>query len=180
MSAFDATGTAPPWVIFVPRGTTQIQQQLSALQSAGGHTYRFAASALLTEQDIHRTFATTLQFPGYYGRNWHALVDCLDDLCGAVTGRIGLAAVITDADQLLNAPFFPLLVSVLCQAADRANASTDLDGFPLDRPPIAEHFIFEFSDFDGERITRTVSQPDLTVTTGDAFVAAELNPDEWH
>ncbi|MET9253307.1 barstar family protein [Streptomyces sp. NPDC003717] len=48
------------------------------------------------------------RFPGYYGRNWDALVGCLDDLCGAVTGDVGIVGVIREADPLLEASHFPL------------------------------------------------------------------------
>ncbi|QEU92551.1 barstar family protein [Streptomyces kanamyceticus] len=180
MTGFDVTGTAAPWVVFVPRGTAEVQRQLAALESKGGQVHRFAAADLMTEQGVHRAFAEALRFPGYYGRNWDALVDCLDDLCGAVTGRFGIAGVIRGADSLLDAEHFPLFVSVLCQGADRANSAVDLDGFPLDRPAVAEHFIFEFDTFDRERVELAVRQPDLVVTSGDGFVAAELDPDEWH
>ncbi|MFG2649813.1 barstar family protein [Streptomyces sp. NPDC048436] len=180
MTGFDVTGTSAPWVVFAPRGTAEVQRQLSALQAKGGQVHRFHASDLMTEQGIHHAFAQALQFPGYYGRNWDALVDCLDDLCGAVTGRVGIAGVIHGADPLLEAEHFPLFVSVLCQGADRTNSAVDLDGFPLDRPAVAEHFIFEFDAFDQERIAGKVRQPDLVVTEGEGFVAAQLDPDEWH
>ncbi|GHH54493.1 barstar family protein [Streptomyces sp. GTA36] len=105
-------------------------------------------------------------------------MDCLDDLCGAVTGR-GVAGVVHDVGRLLEAEHFRLFVSVLCQAADRANSAVDLDGFPLERPAIAEHFVLEFREFDREKVALRVGQPDLTVITGDGFVAAALNPKEW-
>lgn len=97
-----------------------------------------------------------------------------------MTGGVGIAGVVQDADRLLEAEHFPLFVSVLCQGADRANSTVDLDGFPLDRPAIAEHFVFEFRDFDREKVASQIEQPDLIVTTGDGFVAAALDPDEWH
>ncbi|MGI5427985.1 barstar family protein [Streptomyces sp. CA-179760] len=135
---------------------------------------------MLTEEAIFRSFADRLRFPGYFGRNWDALVDCLDDLCVEVTGGVGFAGVIHDADRLLRADHFPLFVSVLCQGADRANSEIDLDGFSLDRPAFAEHFLFEFSAFDRERVAQQVEQPDLTVTTGEGFVAAALCSEVWH
>ncbi|MEU3088776.1 hypothetical protein ABZ703_20565 [Streptomyces massasporeus] len=52
--------------------------------------------------------------------------------------------------------------------------------FPLDRPAIAEHFVFEFREFDREKVAARIEQPDLIVTPGDGFVAAALDPDEWH
>ncbi|MEU7648386.1 barstar family protein [Streptomyces huasconensis] len=183
MAGFDVTGTSAPWVVFVPRGTAEVQRQLSALEARGGQVHHFASSDLMTERGVHRAFAKALRFPGGYGGNWDALVDCLDDLCGAVTGGVGVAGVIHAADGLLTAEHFPLLVSVLCQGADRANAAVDLDGFPLDRPAMPTHFVFELDDFGGfgaARVADLVRQPDLVVTAGDRFVAAELDPAEWH
>lgn len=108
------------------------------------------------------------------------MVDCLDDLCGAITGGVGIAVVVHDADQLLETEHFPLFVSVLCQGADRANSAVDLDGFPLDRPALSEHFVFELREFDPEQIAARVRQPDLIVKVEDRFVGASLDPEEWH
>lgn len=180
MTGFDITSTSEPWVVFVPQGDAEVRRQLSDLEANGGRVCRLDSRALLTEHGVYAAFAEGLQFPGYFGRNWDAMVDCLDDLCGAVTGGVGVAVVIDEADRLLETEHFPLFVSVLCQGADRANSAVDLDGFPLDRPAVAEHFVLEFRDFDPEKIALRVSQPDLTVTTGDGFVGAALDPDEWH
>ncbi|MFK4067607.1 barstar family protein [Streptomyces sp. NPDC029674] len=176
---FDIRGTSGPWVVFVPERTAEVQRQLRTLETTGGTVHHFSAADLLTEQEIHRAFAKSFRFPGYYGNNWDALVDCLDDLCGAVTRGVGVVGVIRDADVLLEADHFPLFVSVLCQGADRANSAVDLDGDPLDRPAIAEHFVFEFNEFDPEEIALRVRQPDLIVTAGDGFVAAALDSAEW-
>ncbi|MEU5899388.1 MULTISPECIES: hypothetical protein [Streptomyces] len=62
----------------------------------------------------------------------------------------GIACVIHDADALVETEHFPLSVSVLCQGADRANSAVDLDGFPPDRPAVAEHVVFECGEFDRE------------------------------
>lgn len=180
MISFDLAGTSEPWVVFVPQGAAEVQRQLAGLEVRGGRVHRFDSRDLLTEQGIYRSFADALRFPEYFGRNWDALVDCLDDLCDAVTGGVGIAGVIHDADRMLEVEHFPLFVSVLCQGADRANSAVDLDGDLLDRPPLAEHFVLEFREFDREKIALRVEQPDLTVTTGDGFVAAALNPEEWH
>ncbi|MEV5955885.1 barstar family protein [Streptomyces sp. NPDC051987] len=174
-------GTSQPWVLLVPEESTRIRRQLSELTAKGARVHHFDAGELMTEQGVFRTFADTLRFPGYFGRNWDALVDCLDDLCGEVTGGgAGIVGVVHDADLLLRTGHFPLLVSVLCQGADRANSAVDLDGDPLDRPPVAEHFVLAFRDFDGAKIAARVEQPGLTVTTGDGFVGAALDPEEWH
>ncbi|MGC0330209.1 hypothetical protein RKD23_003199 [Streptomyces sp. SAI-170] len=168
------------WVVFfVPRGTAGVRRRMAELEERGGRVHRFDAGDLLTERGIYDTFAEVLRFPGYFGRNWDALVDCLDDLCGEVTGGVGAAGVIHDADLLLEAEHFPLFVSVLCQGADRANSAVDLDGCPLDRPAVEECFVFEFRDFDPQAIARRVEQRDLDVSVGDGCVAAGLDPEEW-
>lgn len=180
MSDFELTGTSEPWAIFVPQGSAEVRQELAALEAKGGRVYHFDSRDLMTEQGIFSSFAAALQFPGYFGKNWDALVDCLDDLCGAVTGGVGIAVVVNEADQLLRTEHFPLFVSVLCQGADRANSAVDLDGFPQDRPAVSEHFVFEFREFDAEEIASRVRQPDLIVTVGDRCVGAALDPEEWH
>lgn len=169
-------------VIFVlgGAGASEVWQELSALEAGGGRVVHFDGRALMTEQGIFSSFAKALQFPSYFGRNWDAMVDCLDDLCGAITGGVGIAVVVHDADQLLETEHFPLFVSVLCQGADRANSAVDLDGFPLDRPALSEHFVFEFREFDPEEIAARVRQPDLIVKVEDRFVGASLDPEEWH
>ncbi|WP_234543294.1 barstar family protein [Streptomyces shenzhenensis] len=181
MSSFDLTGTSEPWVLIVPEGTAGIRRQLSELTARGGLVHHFDARDLMTEQGVFRTFAEALRFPRYFGWNWDALVDCLDDLCGEVTGGgAGIAGVVHDADLLLRTEHFPLFVSVLCQGADRANSAVDLDGDPLDRPAVAEHFVLGFRDFDPEKIAARIELPGLLVTAGDGFVEAALDPAEWH
>ncbi|MEU6453812.1 barstar family protein [Streptomyces sp. NPDC047065] len=169
-----------PWVVFVAHGSAVVQEQISRLEGKGGRCYYFDSRRLLDERGVHQSFAETLRFPSHYGKNWDALVDCLDDLCGEITGGSGIVGVIQEADRLLEVDFFPLFVSVLCQGADRANSAVDLDGFPLDRPAISQHFVFEFREFDPGRVARLVEQPDLIVTQRDGFVAASLDPAEWH
>ncbi|MFF3344692.1 barstar family protein [Streptomyces sp. NPDC002779] len=133
-------------VVFVARGTAEVHRRLQELEEAGGRVLRLDSRDLMTEQGIYDTFAEALLFPAYFGRNWDAMVDCLDDLCGAVTGGVGVAAVIGEADRLLEADHFSL--------------------FEFD----------ELNEFDRERIARRVAHPDLTITVGEGFVAAALNP----
>jgi hypothetical protein len=63
----------------------------------------------MTEDGIYRSFAEVLRFPGYFGRNWDAMVDCLDDLCGEVTSGVGITGVIRGADRLLETEHFPVI-----------------------------------------------------------------------
>ncbi|MEV7324505.1 barstar family protein [Streptomyces sp. NPDC093970] len=174
-------GPAEPWVILVPDEPAEVRRRSAGITARGGRIHHFDARELSTEQGVFRAFAETLRFPGYFGRNWDALVDCLDDLCGEVTGGgAGIVCVVHDADLLLRTEHFPTFVSVLCQGADRANSAVDLDGDPLDRPAVSLRFILGFRDFDRAKIAGRVRQSDLIVTTRDGCVGAALHPGVWH
>ena len=62
-------------VVFVPQGAAEVRRQLAGLEAKWGQVHHFDSRELMTEQGIHRSFAEVLQFPGYFGRNWDALVD---------------------------------------------------------------------------------------------------------
>ncbi|MFJ3662277.1 barstar family protein [Streptomyces sp. NPDC090119] len=139
----------------------------------------FQAEDLLREEDVFRVFAQQLKFPGYFGRNWDAMVDCLDDLCADVTGGVGMVGMIHGADVLLDSESLKLLVSVLCQGADRANSDVDLDGEALDRPAIAQHFFFALDEVEAVDFVGKLEHPDLTVVSDQEFVTVTLNPEVW-
>ncbi|MEV4490700.1 barstar family protein [Micromonospora coxensis] len=54
-------------------------------------------AAARTRAELFTRLAETLDLPGYFGRNWDALADCLSDL--VETGPVTLT--VEDADQLL-------------------------------------------------------------------------------
>jgi hypothetical protein len=179
MPSFDISGTREPWVVFARRDSDAVAAQLEALASKGGRIHRFQAKDLRDEQAVFQEFAAQLQFPGYFGRNWDAVVDCLDDLCAVVTGGVGMAGVIEGADALVDAPFLRTFVSVLCQGAARANSDVDLDGDPLDRPAIVQHFVFQLDDDPTAEIAARLEHPDLVVRLDDDFLTVTLNPEVW-
>ncbi|MER8039818.1 barstar family protein [Streptomyces hydrogenans] len=156
-----------------------LRRQLGALEGRGGRVYDFQARDLRREEDVFRVFAERLEFPSYFGWNWDAMVDCLDDLCGEVTGGVGIAGVIHGADSLIDSDGLELFVSVLCQGAARANSDVDLDGDPLDRPAISQHFVFLLDGRDAVEFTGKVDHPDLTVVEDEGFVTVTLNPEVW-
>jgi len=54
-----------------------------------------------------------------------------------------LAVLIDRADELVEADFLGLFISVLCQAAWKANLQLDADGCPHEHSsPFALHFVF--------------------------------------
>lgn len=84
--ALDADTTHPPDFALLQAGGMALFRRPNVLRDAeqelGGLGYdhaRLEASSW-TESDLHDAFASTLSFPGYYGRNLNALADCLYDV----------------------------------------------------------------------------------------------------
>jgi hypothetical protein len=68
----------PPWVHEV-EGLTR--ESVAALpRPKGAAVFEFAGGRMRSHNGLFAEFAATLRFPDYFGRNWPALVDCLDDL----------------------------------------------------------------------------------------------------
>ncbi|MFJ9432554.1 barstar family protein [Streptomyces sp. NPDC101490] len=182
MTSFDVSGTRGPWVVFGParaRESGVLRRQLDALADRGGRVHTFRAADLDDAAGVFREFADTFRFPGYFGRNWDAVVDCLDDLCAEVTGGIGTAGVIEGADSLLGAPHLRLFVSVLCQGAARANAAADPDGDSLPRPATAQHFVFLLDEHEAADFADALTHPDLTLAGDGPFLTVTLDPEAW-
>ena len=141
MVEFDPLGHLPPWVMFARRDDPIVPVLLETFQRRGGLVKTVDGGNVLGEAELFAEFARVFMFPSYFGHNWDALVECLDELHGDWHGRTDVVGVLESADRLLATDYLPLLVSVLCQAATRANAFVDDEGFPEDEPPIALHFI---------------------------------------
>ncbi|MFE4950510.1 barstar family protein [Leifsonia sp. NPDC056665] len=77
------------------------------LQAAGYRIVRLDAGSWADESAMHQSFSTALQFPGYYGRNLDALVDCLGDVAeldyGWAESETGLVVVIDNFDHFRSA-----------------------------------------------------------------------------
>jgi hypothetical protein len=141
VTPFDLNEKSGPWVVIARYGDQFLDAQLIRVQERGGVVWSLDAGSMGSPSALFTEFSRALSFPGYFGHNWDALVDCLDDLHGDWHGNRDVAVVIDRADSLLHVDYLPLFVSVLCQAAERANSSVDLDGEPMDRPAIALHFV---------------------------------------
>ncbi|SEL10153.1 barstar family protein [Streptacidiphilus jiangxiensis] len=168
-----------PWVVFARQDADVVDAALRAFAAGGGRIHRFRATDLHDEQAVHREFAARLAFPGYFGHNWDAVVDCLGDLCTVATDGIGITGVVDRADALVDTPFLRVLVSVLCQGAARANAETDLDGDPLDRPAHAQHWLFLLDDHPTASLAARLDHPDLLLDLSDTLLTVTLNPEVW-
>ena len=142
---FDLASTAEPWVVVAHDDDHVVGERISAL-TPDGVVKRLDSARMTDTAGLFREFAEKLELPPHFGHNWYALVDCLDDLHSAGHGRLPVAVVVEDADQVVNEEFFPLFVAILCEAAERANLSLDADDLPRDRPPFPLHFVFLVKD----------------------------------
>ncbi|MFF9011433.1 barstar family protein [Streptomyces sp. NPDC014870] len=176
---FDLSTPRSPWVVFGPRGAAEIEEQVAALEAAGGRSYHLQARDFTDMARTCDAFAAALGFPGYFGRNWDALVDCLDDLHGHHTGGVGIVVVVHGADLLLDSADLKVLLASLCLAADRANTEVDPDGCPRDVPVVIEHFVFLLDRVAAERFAARIEDPDLVVETGAGFLTVTLNLAVW-
>ncbi|MEU6213276.1 barstar family protein [Streptomyces sp. NPDC047023] len=132
-----------PWVVFTSPADPRPASETTALAERNGLVLRLDGREMRDPASVFRTFARELSFPGHFGHNWDAFVDCLQDWHGPGHGKQDLAILIEHADGLLEAEFLGLFVSVLAQAAWNSNLRLDGDG-ELDewRPRIAQHFVF--------------------------------------
>ena len=77
------------------------------LSARGYRIVRLSASGWANEAALHRDFASQLEFPAYYGRNFNALADCLRDVAEAAYGwsedETGLIIVLDKFDEFVRA-----------------------------------------------------------------------------
>lgn len=143
MSTPALTEHQPPWVVVTRSDDPWVSAEVVKLQKRGGSVVRLQGGELRESASLFAAFARELSFPGYFGHNWDALVDCLRDWHGHGAETKDLAVLIEGADQLARADFLGLFISVLCQAAWHANLQLDADGNPHETcSPFALHFVF--------------------------------------
>ncbi|MFB6561902.1 barstar family protein [Streptomyces sp. NPDC056400] len=179
VTSFNVAKPETPWVIFGPREAVEFKEQVAALSAAGGRVYEVHGRALMDEAGVLDAFARAVGVPGYFGWNWDALVDCLDDLHDAVTGGVGIVVVVHGADALLGADHLKVFMTMLCLAADRANTDVDPDGDLRDEPVVIEHFIFLLDEVRAEEFTAGIEDPDVVVSVEGDFLTVALNLDAW-
>jgi hypothetical protein len=170
-----------PWVVLTAETDPWVSAEATALLERGGLVFRLNGRDLRDPASLFRTFARELSFPAYFGHNWDALVDCLHDFHGPGHGEDDVAILIEDADALLKVDFLGLFVSVLCQAAWRANLQLNGDGVPHeDWPPFALHFVLLLKHTPPADFTEVVSKGRwLDVELTDERLTAALNSAYW-
>jgi RNAse (barnase) inhibitor barstar len=140
VTSFDLTSPVEPWVVIARNDDHLVHEQVKIL-TPDGVVQTLDSGKMTDAAGLLAEFAEKLEFPSYFGHNWYALVDCLDDFHGGWHGMRPVVVVMNDADVLIDKEFFPLFIALLCEAAERANLSLDADGLPRDRQPFPLHFV---------------------------------------
>ena len=130
----------------------------------GFRTIHLSGEDLRTTVALMDAFATGFGFPGYFGRNWNALYDCLVDIDWLPPD--GYMVMITEANAvLIDEPQHPefgepselaVLLDTLCRAAEEWNAAV-VEGQPWDRPGIPFHVVFEVGSHRGRTFEHRVA-----------------------
>jgi RNAse (barnase) inhibitor barstar len=171
------TRRRPPWVVLTRRSDPWLNAETAELLEQGGCVFHLDGRELREPQALFAVFARELGFPGYFGRNWDALVDCLHDR----HDRTDSVVLIDHADGLLGADFLGIFVSVLCQAAWRANLQLDADGVPdPDWVAFALHFVFVLDDTPPAAFTEAAAGGmDVEVSLEEGRLIATLSGADW-
>ncbi|WP_053785556.1 barstar family protein [Streptomyces sp. XY332] len=181
MNAPVLTQTRSPWVVFTSSDDPWVTRETAALDAQGGIIFHLDGREMTQPASLFHAFARDLSFLGYFGHNWDALVDCLHDWHGPGHGEQNVAVLIDNADGLLDAEFLPLFVSVLCEAAWKANLRLDADGIrDEDLSPFALHFVFLLEHTPPAAFAESVSKgQDVGLGFLDGRLTATLASLQW-
>ncbi|VXB43869.1 Barnase inhibitor [Aeromicrobium sp. 9AM] len=84
-----------------------LREDAAALADDGYEVVQIDGSGWTSEADVHASISQSLQFPDYYGRNFHALNDCLGDVAtheyGTNPSAKGTVIVIDEAGSFAAA-----------------------------------------------------------------------------
>jgi hypothetical protein len=170
-----------PWVVVTRFDDPWVNAEVGTLQKQGGRVVRLDGRELRNPASLFAAFARELGFPSYFGRNWDALADCLHDWHGHGTDAKDLAVLIDPADHLAGADFLGVFVSVLCQAAWKANLQLDADGNPHEFwSPFALHFVLLLREATpADFAVPAASDADVSVALSDGRLTATLTGADW-
>jgi RNAse (barnase) inhibitor barstar len=111
---------------------------------------RFLRGKKISSLDhMHREFGAALQFPWYYGENWAALDECINDL-DWIRAEVYIL-VVTDAQEILakeSREQFCSLINLLGEAAREWNSPPDDEC----RQPVPFHIILQCTETDKEEV----------------------------
>ncbi|MET8094322.1 barstar family protein [Micromonospora sp. NPDC005220] len=177
VTSFDLASPIGPWVVVARNDDRMAHEKVAAL-APGGVVRRLDSRRMVDAAGLFAEFSDKLEFPSYFGHNWYALVDCLDDLHGSWHDKRPVVIVVEEADVLVGKDFFPLFISLLCEAAERANLSLDADGLPRNRPPFPLHFMFFLARCEVREVAKELSsRDDMLVRESDGRLLVWSQPE---
>lgn len=117
------------WLVLAEGDEPVVAGRVHVLRGLGPFVAIVQGRRMRTLDRTNQEFAAALQFPSYYGENWNAFFDCIQDL--SWLGDNGLILLVTDAAQVLrDEPGGPeLLWECLVDAREAW------------RHPVEEHFL---------------------------------------
>jgi RNAse (barnase) inhibitor barstar len=98
---------------------TEVEALCDAGRGAGLHCARLDLEACRSKADLLAALAQELRFPAWFGHNWDALADCLDDL--EWLEAPGYLLVLENSEALSNAApgDSAIALDILAEAAHR-------------------------------------------------------------
>lgn len=112
-----------------------------------------------TIDDFFNEFAMAFEFPDYFGYNWAAFDECINDLdwlsCDAYL------LLLTDIDKLLasSEKNFKTLIETLVRTVDEWTKGRNYDSFPT--PPTPFHIVFQCTKEMEENVKLKLQQSGL-------------------
>ncbi|WP_160323672.1 barstar family protein [Defluviitalea phaphyphila] len=112
-----------------------------SLECEGMVVKQIAGSKCTTIDELFAEFAEVLQFPDYFGNNWAAFDECLNDL-DWLPGEAYLL-IIEDADQVITISdnSFKIFIEILKRSVNEWTEGRNYDDFLT--PPIPFHVVFQ-------------------------------------
>lgn len=161
-----------PWVFFLEGAEDFIERALEDFSGRGGKIFRLDATGLTSEEKVFQQFSSNLSFPGYFGRNWDAFVDCLSRVHGDWHGGKDMVFIFDNAEVLVQVDFLGILSSCISEAAENSNLQLDTDGDPTGVEAVAQNFIFLIEDGALASLVRGLRNVNLSFRLFDNFAFA--------
>ncbi len=132
----------PPFFHWVKGDADLLDDSLATLRCHDGLVVRhLRGSKMLTNGDLFDEFAAVLQFPHYFGENWDAFDECLNDLEWLPAN--GYLIVIFDADRVLEKEppsESQVFIEILQSVAENLAEPQSVQGMPH-RPGVPFHVL---------------------------------------
>jgi RNAse (barnase) inhibitor barstar len=114
-----------------PLGREQIPALCQGLRDAGFWVGVIDAGTLGGRGALLTALAEAFRFPGYFGHNWDAVIDCLSDMSWVAAGRWCCVLVQADALRAADARLFETFLQACDSVARRLKGRPGTGDFRL-------------------------------------------------